>query len=151
MEQPHSALNIAICVAAVYSLASLVFASLSFSVLQVEFSLPLVLFISACAGRLLRGSPVTLKGIRVGRTPRPHKANEKKRPPRFLFVAMPINHFGERIRWALDLIAAPYEEYTVGGLISVFLRGRSVPHLIDRKASSMIGNSDECLAAWRVG
>ena len=59
---------------------------------------------------------------------------------------MPINHFGERVRWALDLIKAPYEEYTVGGLISAFLRGRSVPHLIDRKALSMIGNSDECLA-----
>ncbi|CAE7560636.1 unnamed protein product [Symbiodinium pilosum] len=65
---------------------------------------------------------------------------------RFLFVAMPINHFGERVRWTLDLIGAPYEEYTVGGLISAFLRGRSVPQLVDRKSCSMIGNSDECLA-----
>lgn len=61
-------------------------------------------------------------------------------------IRLPINHFGERVRWVLDLIGADYEEFTVGGLISAFLRGRSVPHLIDRKSCSMIGNSDECIA-----
>eukprot|EP00913_Durusdinium_trenchii_P023269 g21847.t1 len=152
MEQPHSAFLIAACVAAVHSAAALVFAYFSFSVQSVACSLPLVLFASALAARAIRGDPVTLKGIEIGLGEKGlfHQLvdvmNSRQDRPRFLFVAMPINHFGERIRWSLDLIGAPYEEYTSGGLISAFLRGRSVPQLIDRKSCSMIGNSDECLA-----
>ncbi|CAE7460546.1 unnamed protein product [Symbiodinium natans] len=153
MEQPHSALPIAAAVAAVYSAAALLFAHWSFSTTAVACALPLVLLASALAARAIRGDPATLKGIEVGLTERGlfHQAGDliggdRLNRPRFLLVAMPINHFGERVRWALDLIGAPYEEYTVGGLISAFLRGRSVPQLIDRKTCSLIGNSDECLA-----
>ena len=157
MEQPHSALLIAISVAAVHSLAALFFAYFSFSVLSVACALPFVTLGAAFTARAIRGDPATLKGIEVGLGERGafHRLADaingvtNKDRPRFRLVAMPINHFGERIRWALDLIGAPYEECTVGGLISAFLRGRSVPQLIDRKSCSMIGNSDECLVTWR--
>ena len=152
MEQPHSALAIAACVVFVHSGASLAFAFYNFSVLQVAFCLPFVVLASAVAARAIRGDPATLGGIRVGLQDRKlfHHAVDvlegKKDRPQYALIAMPINHFGERVRWVLDLIGADYEEFTVGGLISAFLRGRSVPHLIDRKSCSMIGNSDECIA-----
>ncbi|CAL1159923.1 unnamed protein product [Cladocopium goreaui] len=152
MEQPHSALAIAACVVLVHSGASLVFAFYNFSVLQVALCLPFVVLASAVAARAIRGDPATLGGIRVGLQDRKlfHHAVDalegKKDRPQYALIAMPINHFGERVRWVLDLIGADYEEFTVGGLISAFLRGRSVPHLIDRKSCSMIGNSDECIA-----
>ena len=153
MVQPHSALPIALAVAAVYSAAALVFAYCSLSFRYVACALPLLLLVSAVAARAVRGDPATLKGIEVGLEGERglfHRIadvlNHKKDQPRFVLVAMPINHFGERVRWAMDLIGAPYEEYSVGGLISAFLRGRSVPQLIDRKSCSLIGNSDECLA-----
>ena len=156
MEQPHSSLAIAAVVVVVHSVASLVFAFYQFSVLQVAFFLPLVALASAVAGRAIRGDPATLGGVRVGL--KEHKIfhqlvdalEGKKDKPQYALVAMPINHFGERVRWVLDLIGVDYEEFTVGGLISAFLRGRSVPHLIDRKSCSMIGNSDECIAPWRL-
>merc|ERR1719204_2299832 len=58
---------------------------------------------------------------------------------------MPINHFGERLRWCMDLVGAPYEEIDVGGILSIFGRARSVPWLEDRQSCSLIGNSDECM------
>ena len=154
MLQPHSSFTIAACVVAVHSLAALAFAWCSVSVLQVTLCLPFVVLAAAVAARILRGNPPTMDGTRVGLQKKQlfHHAMESLMGspdlPQYALVAMPINHFGERIRWALDLIGAPYEEFTVAGLLSVFLRGRSVPYLIDRKSNSMIGNSDECLATW---
>ena len=58
---------------------------------------------------------------------------------------MPINHFGEKVRWIMDLLDAPYEEADVGGVITVGFRRRSVPWLVDNLSSSFIGNSDEAL------
>lgn len=156
MEQPHSALAIAACVVLVYSTAALAFAYFSLSVVQVFVCLPFVALAAAISARAIRGDPVTLGGIRVGLKERKlvHYAIEllegSKDRPQYALVAMPINHFGERVRWVLDLIGADYEEFTVGGLISAFLRGRSVPQLIDRRSCSMIGNSNECLATCRV-
>jgi glutathione S-transferase len=66
-------------------------------------------------------------------------------PKRYRLVAMPINHFGEKVRWSMDLIGVPYEEMNVGGILSLFFRGRTVPWLVDFKSKSVIGNSDEIL------
>jgi hypothetical protein len=64
---------------------------------------------------------------------------------KYQLIAMPINHFGEKVRWCLDLVGADYEEITVGGILSATFRGRSVPWLVDKKACTHIGNSDEIL------
>ncbi len=58
---------------------------------------------------------------------------------------MPITHFGEKVRWSLDLLGVPYDEQVNGGLLSLLLTGRSVPYLTDRKSCSSIGNSDDIL------
>lgn len=63
--------------------------------------------------------------------------------PRFVLVAMPINHFGEKVRWCLEISKIPFKEKTVGGILSAIFRGRSVPWLLDEDACSLIGNSDE--------
>jgi len=158
MEQPHSALPIALSVAATYSIAAVIFAAYSLSPLGVALCLPGVLLVAAMIARAIRATPPTLSGVRIGTQHRrlldtlalrlgmapPVAAQAQK--PRFVLVAMPINHYGEKVRWILDLLSAPYEEATVGGLISAFLHGRSVPSLVDRQSCSRIGNSDECLA-----
>lgn len=64
---------------------------------------------------------------------------------RFQLVGMPISHFVEKVRWCMDIIRCPYEEVTVGGLLTMFGRGRSVPFLLDSQSCSVIGNSDEIL------
>lgn len=64
---------------------------------------------------------------------------------RYRFVAMPISHFCEKVRWCMDLIGVPYEEANVGGILSLFFRSRTVPWLVDSKSNSLIGNSDEIL------
>mmetsp|Transcript_381 Transcript_381/g.697 ORF Transcript_381/g.697 Transcript_381/m.697 type:complete len:387 (+) Transcript_381:109-1269(+) len=97
------------------------------------------LLLSAICYGLIRGMvgmPSTLKG---------NKLSRKFKGKRYQLVAMPVNHFGEKVRWCLDLIGAPYEETTVAGLFSIFFRGRSVPWLVDRQSHSVIGNSDEIL------
>eukprot|EP00747_Dinoflagellata_sp_TGD_P205867 gnl/TRDRNA2_/TRDRNA2_79613_c0_seq1.p1 gnl/TRDRNA2_/TRDRNA2_79613_c0~~gnl/TRDRNA2_/TRDRNA2_79613_c0_seq1.p1 ORF type:complete len:271 (-),score=35.18 gnl/TRDRNA2_/TRDRNA2_79613_c0_seq1:124-936(-) len=58
---------------------------------------------------------------------------------------MPINHFGERVRFCMDLLGLQYDETDSGGLVNAFIFGQSVPYLIDRKSCSHIGNSDECI------
>jgi glutathione S-transferase len=109
-------------------------------------TLPLALALGFGAARIQRGSPATLRGIGKSARAEPSQRSDRPKPPRFLLVAMPVNHYGEKLRWALDLVGAPYEEATVGGLLSAGLRGRSVPWLVDRPACSRIGNSDEALA-----
>jgi len=92
--------------------------------------------------RFSRGIPPTMLGVRtLGQA----DLAPAFRGRRFQLVAMPVNHFGERLRWCLDLVQAPYEERTVGGLLSLFLRGRSVPWLVDHQSCSVIGNSDEAM------
>lgn len=98
---------------------------------------------SLLAARMRRGLPPTIAGVA-------HKtAKDVVEGPRFQLVAMPINHFGEKLRWALDLLEVDYEEATVGGLLSMYGRGRTVPWLVDRHSGSVLGNSDEAL--WFVG
>ena len=105
--------------------------------------LPGAIGASLVAARIRRGLPPTIAGV-TNRT-----AAEVVEGPRFQFVAMPINHFGEKVRWALDLLDVDYEEATVGGLLSMYLRGRTVPWLVDRHSGSLLGNSDEAL--WFIG
>ena len=64
---------------------------------------------------------------------------------RFQLVTMPLNHYGEKCRFVLDLLGAPYEEADVPGILTIFLRGRSLPWLTDRLSVSHIGNSDQIL------
>lgn len=101
--------------------------------------LPLPALVTYAIARKARGLPPTLAGV-GGRAPRPPRG-----APRYQLVAMPVNHFGEKLRWCLDLLGVDYEESTVGGILSVFIRGRSVPWLVDRQSCSLIGNSDEAL------
>merc|ERR1712232_111376 len=68
-----------------------------------------------------------------------------RKKPRFSLHAMPVNHYGEKVRWILDLLQAPYEEFDTAGILSVFFRGRSLPYLTDRETCCFLGNSDECL------
>ncbi len=102
--------------------------------------LPAAVGTSLLAVRVRRGFPPTIAGV-AGQT-----AADVVKGPRFQLVAMPINHYGEKLRWALDLVGADYEESSVSGLLSVYLRGRTVPWLVDRHSASLIGNSDEALA-----
>ena len=62
---------------------------------------------------------------------------------RFTLVAHPINHYGEKLRWCLDLVGAPYVESNIGAIILLLFRGRSVPWLVDHLSCSLIGNSEE--------
>lgn len=71
---------------------------------------------------------------------------EFRKEKRYQLVLMPLNHFGEKARFILDLIDAPYEEVNIFGILCIFLRGRSIPWLIDKKSCSCIGNSDQILS-----
>lgn len=106
------------------------------TVLQTLAGLPVAAILTYALIRTLIGMPATIKGNRVPK---------KFKGVRYQLVAMPINHFGEKSRWCMDLIGAKYDEATVAGLLSVFLRGRTVPWLVDRQSCSIIGNSDEIL------
>jgi glutathione S-transferase len=108
--------------------------------------LPAALLLAFLAARAQRGMPATLRGVQQSGRPVEDMTPGGRGRPRFQLVAMPVNHYGEKLRWALDLVGVPYEESTVGGLLSAGLRGRSVPWLVDRKACSVLGNSDEALA-----
>lgn len=102
--------------------------------------LPLVFLVAFFIVRASIGMPATIQGNVLPR----RYANR-----RYQLVAMPINHFGERLRWCLDLLGVGYEETDVAGILSIFLRGRTVPWLVDRQSNSILGNSDEAL--WFVG
>ncbi|CAE8642363.1 unnamed protein product [Polarella glacialis] len=65
--------------------------------------------------------------------------------PRFQLISLPGSHYGEKVRWILDLLQAPYEECVVGGFLTSFFRGRSLPILVDRKGCATIGNSPEII------
>ena len=110
---------------------------LSISIFKLSPALSLCL-VGATFGlwRLSRGTPATLAGNRI-----PARFGGK----RFEFHAMPVNHFGEKARWILDLLQVKYDEVNHGGLLSMFIEGRTVPYLIDRKSCSTIGNSDEII------
>ncbi|CAE7944229.1 CDC123, partial [Symbiodinium necroappetens] len=81
------------------------------------------------------GVPPTMKGNKL-----PKYAGK-----RFELIAMPVNHFGEKVRFCLDLLGLPYDETTNCGILNIMLFGQSVPQLNDRKSCSHIGNSDEIL------
>jgi glutathione S-transferase len=102
--------------------------------------LPCPMLIAYAVARVVVGMPPTIMGV-SGRAP-----STRPGQPRYQLVAMPINHFGEKLRWCMDLLGLDYEESTVGGILSIFVRGRSVPWLVDRQSCSLIGNSDEALA-----
>ena len=136
----------AFLVALAMSLFALVVSALALSPTSALMLLPLAATCAYVVARIHRGAPVTLRGVVTSASEsstQRSQTNSRTKEPRFLLVAMPVNHFGEKLRWCLDLLGAPYEESTVGGLLSAFLRGRSVPWLVDRQSCSIIGNSDE--------
>jgi len=49
--------------------------------------------------------------------------SSKSGDARFKFVAMPINHFGEKVRWCMDIINVPYEPEQLAEYYSGFFRG----------------------------
>lgn len=118
---------------------SLAVALMRWTVLQTCLLLPLPALVAYGLIRAKRGLPPTMRGIQGERAAVPRGR------PRYQLVAMPVNHFGEKLRWTMDLLSVPYEESTVGGILSIFVRGRSVPWLVDRLSCSHIGNSDEAL------
>ncbi len=99
-------------------------------------TIPFAVIGSFVAIRSMIGMPPSIMGNKL-----PKLFNGK----RYQLCAMPINHFGEKLRWCLDLIKAPYEESNVAGIMTIFLRGRTVPWLVDRQSRSLLGNSDEAL------
>ena len=115
---------------------SILVAYLQLSWLQTVFLLPAPVLLSYLVVRVAVGMPATIKG---------NALPERYAGRRYQLVAMPVNHFGERLRWCMDLIGAEYEETTVGGILSIMLRGRTVPWLVDRQSCSLIGNSDEAI------
>eukprot|EP00808_Paulinella_micropora_P012377 g35586.t1 len=127
--------RVAICLLLASSF-SLVVAHYRLSVLWTLLLLPFLALLIFLVIRAVVAFPPTMQG---------NILPNKYRGKRYQLVAMPVNHFGEKLRWCMDLIEAPYEECTVGGLLSIFLRGRSVPWLTDRQSCSHIGNSDEAL------
>ncbi|TDJ64667.1 MAG: hypothetical protein E2O35_08450 [Proteobacteria bacterium] len=101
--------------------------------------LPLPVLLTYAVARAAVGLPPTIMGVE-GKAPAVPRGQQ-----RYQLVAMPINHFGEKLRWCMDLLAVDYEESNVGGILSIFARGRTVPWLVDRLSCSLIGNSDEAL------
>lgn len=126
-------------VAAIFGAFSVVVAVLQLSPISTLVFLPLPALAAYAIARKVRGLPPTLAGV-SGQALLPATG-----APRYQLVAMPVNHFGEKLRWCMDLLGVDYEEATVGGILSVLLRGRSVPWLVDRQSCSLIGNSDEAL------
>ncbi len=110
-----------------------------FSPLLTFALLPLPVLLSFGVARAAAGMPPTVMGAE-GKVP---TVRGGKR--RYQLVAMPINHFGEKLRWCMDLLGVDYEESDVGGITSIFIRGRTVPWLVDRQSCSLVGNSDEAL------
>eukprot|EP00439_Symbiodinium_sp_Y106_P025565 s6575_g3.t1 len=82
------------------------------------------------------GIPPTMKG---------NKLPKRYAGKRFELIAMPVNHFGEKVRFCLDLLGLSYDETTNCGILNILLFGQSVPQLNDRQSCSHIGNSDEIL------
>jgi hypothetical protein len=127
-----------------FSIFSLVVSWYQLSIQKVAFNIPLVSFLCFVTVRLMKGiSPVTFNANLKSTSKQFSWLNSNEN--RFVLVAMPINHFGEKVRWCLDLINAPYDEITVGGLLSIPFRARTVPYLFDNQSNSIIGNSDEIL------
>ena len=122
--------------ASVLSAFSLVVAGLRLPFLATLLTLPVALLAAYAVVRAWVGMPPTITG---------NVLEKRYGDLRYQLVAMPINHFGERLRWCMDLLAVPYEETDVGGILSIFLRGRTVPWLVDRQSRSVIGNSEEAL------
>lgn len=133
----------ALVVGIVFSGAVVLTASLQLSVTVACCALPLPWLLAAIICRTIRGMPNTLTGVERLSGPTMHRAWGGKR---YQLVVMPLNHFGEKVRFVLDLVDAPYEESDVFGILCMLLRGRSVPWLVDRLSCSTIGNSDEILA-----
>lgn len=105
--------------------------------------LPLTWLTAAIVCRGMRGRPNTLGGVAPMSGPPMREAWGGKR---YQLIVMPLNHFGEKVRFVLDLVDAPYEESDIFGILCMLLRGRSIPWLVDRLSCSTIGNSDEILA-----
>lgn len=115
---------------------SVLVAYLQLSWTTVVLLLPVPILITYAVARAAMGMPATIKG---------NALSPRYEGRRYQLVAMPVNHFGERLRWCMDLIGARYEESTVAGILSIFARGRTVPWLVDRQSCSRIGNSDEAM------
>lgn len=128
----------------VLSLYSLLVSYRRYSVTDTLATIPVALLLAYVVIRIDRGMPRTLRGAGAGGGRKRRKVATKK--PRFQLVLHPINHFGEKLRWILDLVGAEYEETNVGAIFLFLLRGRSVPWLVDRYSHSIIGNSDEAVA-----
>jgi hypothetical protein len=116
------------------------------STFEVVKLFPAVVFLSFLMVRLAKGFKPKTFNAKLRSTDAKFNWMRKGNSTRFQLIMMPINHYGEKCRWIFDMIQAPYEEITVGGLLSIGLRGRSVPWLVDQQSNSIIGNSDEILS-----
>lgn len=116
---------------AVYSLFMLLAAWLQLSVPVTALILPLPAVLSWLAIRARVGIACSHGGTYQGN--------------RFQLVTLPGSHYGEKVRWILDAIGAPYDECTVPGYLTVLFRGRSLPWIVDRKGCAEVGNSAEAL------
>lgn len=70
-------------------------------------------------------------------------ASSDNPPTKYQFVGMPLSPFCETVRWTLDLLDVHYNERSEVGLLSMLLRSRRLPWLVDSSSCSLIGNSDE--------
>jgi glutathione S-transferase len=132
-------------IALVYAILGLVIAYFRLSVLTSFVAILIV----AGVWRAMKGSPATMRSVLRPPGQAQSSLSKPNAPPRsrprFILHAMPINHFGEKVRWALDRAGVHYEEVTRVGILWIALSGTSVPSLVDRWTASTIGNSDEIL------
>ena len=119
-------------------LVSVLGLSLSATVLA---AVPLAWFATLIIARGMRGLPNTMSGMNRLTGPWIRKGIK-----RYTLVTMPLNHFGEKCRFVMDLVGAPYEEKTTFGILTLLVRGRTIPWLVDRMTCSSIGNSDQILS-----
>ena len=68
------------------------------------------------ACRRIRGMPNTMSGSRRLTGPTLRDGMN-----RFQLVTMPLNHYGEKCRFVLDLLGVPYKKTVVPGILTIFL------------------------------
>jgi len=70
-----------------------------------------------------------------------------EKTPDLVLHTMAISHFVEKVRWCMDRLDIDYTEKQVGGTLSVFFTGRTVPQLRAKTGlvQTSIGNSPDIL------
>lgn len=135
--------TVALLIVLVMSCFSLLLPYYQCSFLTALFCWPFAVLLSYTVCRVYRGFPAVRTKKERNKTTATATGNQSG--PRYTLVAMPVNHFGEKVRWTLDLLEADYEEENMAGILSIILRGRSVPWLVDNLFCSHIGNSDQAV------